>query len=117
MAEAGVRRIVAVSAATVTVAGDGPGTRFLVKPLLRRVLRHPRADSIAMERHLESTDLDWTVLRPPMLTNGPRTGRYRTARGENVRGGLSVSRADLADAALRVLTEDYGHHDAVGVAR
>ncbi|MFW5416178.1 NAD(P)H-binding protein [Nocardiopsis sp. CNT-189] len=116
MRTAEVRRIVAISAATVTAEGDGPFTRFAVKPLLTRVLRHPRADSLRMEEVLAGSGLDWTVLRPPMLLDRPRTGRYRMSDGANVRGGLRIGRADVADAALAVLTDPARFRTAVGVA-
>ena len=46
----------------------------------------------------------WTgrVVRPPRLTGKPGTGRYRTAYGQNVRGGWIVPRADVAHLMLRV---------------
>lgn len=47
-----------------------------------------------MEDVLRNSDLDWTVFRPPRLTDKPLTGRYRTALGQNLRGGFLISRAD-----------------------
>jgi len=46
---------------------------------------------------LHKSDLDWTVIRPPMLTNGPRTGEYRTAMKKHLSAGWAISRANLAD--------------------
>ena len=46
-----------------------------------------------MEDILALSGLDWTVIRPPQLTGNPLTGTYRTAYGQNLRGGLSVPRA------------------------
>ena len=46
----------------------------------RRPLRHRGFDS----------SLDWTILQPPQLTGKLLTGRYRTSRGHNVRGGRSI---------------------------
>ena len=42
------------------------------------------------------SDLEWTVSRPPRLTDKPLSGAYRTAIGRNPRGGVLVSRADVA---------------------
>ncbi len=105
MRGAGARRLVVVSAGTLTTDGDGPVTRLLVKPLLGRLLRHTIADKRQMEDVVRSSGLDWTIVRPPMLTDGPHTGTYRIAIDRNVRGALRVSRADLADCMLRCLTE------------
>ena len=68
------------------------------------------ADLAAMEDLLRGSDLDWTVIRPPKLTNKPLTGHYRTATGQNVRGGFSVPRADVAHLMLAVL----GRPDTIG---
>ena len=46
-------------------------------------LREEIADHEAKEKLVRSSTLDWTIVRPPKLTNGPRTGKYRS--GENVK--------------------------------
>ncbi|WP_147943415.1 NAD(P)H-binding protein [Microbispora sp. CSR-4] len=50
-------------------------------------------------------DLDWTVVQPPRLTNGPATGAYRVAVGDSVRGGTRISREDLARYLLKALDD------------
>jgi putative NADH-flavin reductase len=111
MGEHGVRRLVAVSTSGMTTEGDGPVTRALAKPLLGKVFRHPWGDMREMESLVRASGLDWTFVRPSMLTDGPRTD-YRTAVDRNVRGGIRNSRADVADLVLRSL----GEPSAVGVA-
>jgi putative NADH-flavin reductase len=106
MRNAGVRRLVVVSAGTLTTDGDGPLTRLVMKPLLGKLLKHTIADKRRMEAVVRASGLDWTILRPPMLTNGPHTGAYRSAIDHNVRGALRISRADLADCILQCL--DHG---------
>jgi hypothetical protein len=44
------------------------------------------------------------------------TGDYRTALDRNVRGGLSISRADVAHLMLRVLDEPETVGHTVGAA-
>ncbi|MGV9778572.1 NAD(P)-dependent oxidoreductase [Streptosporangium sp. NPDC003464] len=106
MADTGARRLIVVSASGAFIdGGDGPATRLLVKPVLQRVLRHSFDDTRAMEEEIRATGLDWTVVRPPRLTDGPRKGRYRTSLDRNVRGGLTLSRADLADCILNRLDD------------
>ena len=116
MQATGVRRFVCVSAAPVAI-GD-PGDEFLyrlaVRPLLRRLLENSYDDMALMEE-VRRSGLDWTILRPPRLTDGPPTGRYRTALGRNVPGGYSVSRADLNDAILRRLDDPGFFGATVGV--
>jgi putative NADH-flavin reductase len=123
MRAAGVRRIVVVSAAPIsTVPSPGrphpptrdPGEGFLMRhlgtPFFKSVLRERYADLARMEDLLRASDLDWTIFRPPLLTNGRLTARYRTAVGRNLRGGGRVSRADVAHAMLAAL----GRRETVG---
>ncbi|MGS2616063.1 NAD(P)-dependent oxidoreductase [Micromonospora sp. LZ34] len=92
-------------------------TRYLVKPILGRVLTHAFADMRRMEELVRTSDLEWTIVRPPMLTDGERTGRHRTALNRNLRGGNRISRADLADQLLRCLTDGRTVHATVAVSR
>ncbi|MCL5947023.1 MAG: NAD(P)H-binding protein, partial [Chloroflexi bacterium] len=93
-----VRRIVVVSAAPIaTVPSPGrpqppkhdPGDGFLMRrlfgPLIKTALRKPYADLALMEDILRDSGLDWTVMRPPRLTNKPLTGVYRMAYGQSIR--------------------------------
>jgi putative NADH-flavin reductase len=107
MRTAGSSRLVVVSAAPV--ASDDHGTtlpyRLLVKPLLRALLGGLYADLAVMEETVRRSGLAWTILRPPQLTDGPRTGSYRQATDANLRRGYRISRADLADAILAALED------------
>jgi uncharacterized protein YbjT (DUF2867 family) len=76
-----------------------------VAPLMRALLGGPYADMAAMEEATRRSGTDWTIMRPPWLTGGPRTGTYRQARDANVRRGYRISRADLADAILASLRD------------
>lgn len=116
MRTAGVRRLVCVSNSGMHTDGDGPMTKALVKPMLRRMLRHGFADMRGMEEVVWVSGLDWTILRPPRLTNGRHTGTYRTEMNRNVRGGIQVSRADVADYMLRCLTDPATVHAAISVS-
>src|SRR5215207_329077 len=124
-----VRRIVVVSAAPIgTVPSPGrptppkhdPGDGFFMRNLFSRIarvaFRKRYADLARMEDVVRDSGLDWTVIRPPQLTDKPLTGIYRTAYGQNLRGGWSISRADVANLMLRVLEQPETIGRAVGVA-
>lgn len=124
-----VRRIVVVSAAPIgTVSspgrpnppkydpGDGFFMRHLFGPLTKAALRTHYADLALMEDILRDSALDWTVVRPPRLTDKPMTGTYRTAYGQNLPRGLLISRADVAHYMLRVLEQPETIKQAVGIA-
>ncbi|GAA3549267.1 SDR family oxidoreductase [Nonomuraea rosea] len=116
MRATGVRRLIVVTASGHIVdQGDGPASRFLVKPLLRRLLRDGFADFARTDEAVRASGLDWTIMRPPRLTDGERRA-YRTATDVNVRGGITIARADLADAILAVLNDPAtaGHTVSVG---
>ena len=124
-----VRRIVVVSAAPVaTVPSPGrpnppkhdPGDGFFMRHLFTHVASamfgKVYADLARMEDVLTGSGLDWTVVRPPQLTDKPFTGRYRTAYAQNIRGGWSVSRADVAHLMLRVLDQPETIKQTIGIA-
>jgi putative NADH-flavin reductase len=129
MRATGVRRIVVVSAAPVgTVAsarrpgpprhdpGDGFFMRYLGSPFAKTAFGKVYADLAGMEDMLAESGLDWTAVRPPRLTGKPLTGTYRTAFGQNVRGGWLVSRADVAHFMLQVLGRPETVGQAIGIA-
>ncbi|WKD35223.1 NAD(P)-dependent oxidoreductase [Streptomyces xanthophaeus] len=118
MDRAGVRPLSAVSAAPVGPLPESAGifTRAVVFPLLRRLLRDVYADLADMEAAMAASGTRWTVVRPPMLQNKPRTGTYRRAIDANVPGGRVIPRADVADALLAALTDPDCAGHAVGVA-
>lgn len=129
MRAAGTRRLIVVSAAPIgTVAsparpnppkhdpGDGFFMRHLLAPGISRILRRGYADLAEMEDELRGSDLDWTSVRPPRLTDKPGTGAYRVAYGRNLRRGLTISRADVAHYMLRAIDDPRSVRQAVGVA-
>ena len=50
------------------------------------------ADAAAMEQIIGKSGLDWTIVRPPRLTNKPRTGNYRVREGHLPGFGFTISR-------------------------
>jgi uncharacterized protein YbjT (DUF2867 family) len=84
MKVAGVRRIVVVSAAPIGTVpspgrpnppkhdpGDGFFMRHLFGPLTKAALGRHYADLAQMEDILRDSDVDWTVVRSPRLTDRP----------------------------------------------
>ena len=112
----GVRRVIVVSAAPMTMPSPGrphpprhdPGEGFLMKylgtPVFKAVLRERYTDLALMEDLLRASGLDWTIFRPPRLTNGRLAGRYRTALGRNLKRASVSRRRRARDAG--------GHREA-----
>ncbi|MGH3681383.1 MAG: NAD(P)-dependent oxidoreductase [Natronosporangium sp.] len=117
LAQAGVRRFVAVSAMPVGPVADGESwaNRRLLIPLLRTLLRGIYADVAVLEDEIRRSRTDWTVIRPPRLVSRPSTGRYRTVVGGNVPRGGRVSRADVAQLMLAVLDDPATIRQPVGI--
>ena len=105
MQEAGVRRLVTVSVSAIE--GHRP---WILINLVRWILRKPYADFARMEQLVTSSGLDWTIVRPPYLSNGPTTGRVRSQAGgkDLAHGPYHISRRDLT-ATLINLAEDSQH--------
>lgn len=101
MQRAGVRRLVCESAYGASETRSwGPYARWL--RMLNVFARAIMKDKDRMEEIVRGSDVEWVIVRPPMLTNGPRTGTYRI--GEDLRLTSwfpKISRADVADFMLQ----------------
>jgi putative NADH-flavin reductase len=72
MPQHGVRRLVTLTGAGVAVPGDRPGPLdHLIRTLLRLTQPEVLRDSAQHVALIRASTLDWTVLRAPMLTDGP----------------------------------------------
>jgi len=99
MGHAGVKRVVVESVAFLFRDSIVPPAYLLGRLLFpRRVV-----DASAMERVFADSDLDWTMVRPPELTDRPHTGKYRVREGHLPRFGFKISRANVADFMIRVV--------------
>jgi putative NADH-flavin reductase len=104
MTAEGIRRYVAISASGFHIDANDPFLlRYVGKPIVSLLLKNHYADLVRMETVIAQSDRDWTIVVPPRLTDGPRTGRYREAIDANVRNGQSISRADVADYIVKDL--------------
>ena len=104
MHRARVNRVVLESSAFLFKDSIVPPTYLLGRLFFSGVV----ADATAMERVLVESGLDWTIVRPPQLTDGPFTGKYRVREGHLPRFGFKISRADVADCFVKV-AESHTH--------
>jgi putative NADH-flavin reductase len=97
MRRRGARRAYFISASAVEVSPVLPAVaRFAAKYVLQKLLKHMYADLRVMEGRVKVSGVDWTIVRPPRLTNKAGTGKYRYAVNSFLRNSLSISRADVA---------------------
>ena len=114
MQTARVRRLLCVSA-----TGLEPGPlvqRVFAKPILWAVLKEMYTDLVRMESEVRKCNLDWTIVRPPKLTDGPHTGHYRAAVNMHLPGCWTISRADLADYLITQLNDPASYCGLVETA-
>jgi putative NADH-flavin reductase len=114
MHRAGIRRLVAV---TGFGAGDSRARLSLPERIPHRLLLgRAYDDKDRQEVLIRGSGLDWLIVRPTILTNGRRTGRYRVlVEPGSWRNGL-ISRADVADFLLREAAEPTLSHATPALA-
>jgi putative NADH-flavin reductase len=112
MHNAGVRRAVIVSTAFLFRDSILPPTYLFGRLLFPGVV----IDASAMERILMESGLDWTIVRPPQLTDKPFTGRYRVRIGHLPGFGFKISRADVAHSFLKTVEDPASIKKIVGVS-
>ncbi len=102
MREKGIKRLLSI---TGIGAGDsrGHGGFFYDKIFQPILLGTIYADKDREEAIIKASNLDWTIVRPLMLTGGELTGKYRALNDwSDVHGG-KIARADVADFMLKEL--------------
>jgi len=102
----GVSRIVCVSAAGVLHENAGSFLGNALLGLSRRALRGVYEGHRWQLEAIRESSVKWVAVRPVLLTNGPRTGKYRVVLEGIPKKGYWISRADVADFMLKQLTRD-----------
>ena len=113
MEAAGVRRFVYLSSIGAGESRNfmGPVIRFFIADVILRV---PLADHTANERRLSESKIQWTVVRPASLTDGPRTGNLQNGNEKTLlKGNKKISRANVASFMLEQLTDTTNLNKAV----
>jgi putative NADH-flavin reductase len=76
--------------------------RWMVQNIVYKTfLKWPVASQISQWNNLSCSDLDWTMVMPPMLTNTPARGIYRIDGNALPRNGSRICRADVADFMMQ----------------
>jgi putative NADH-flavin reductase len=116
METASVKRFVCESSLGI---GDSKGQLgFLYNyALIPILLRNIFADKEIQEQLIKESKLDWVIVRPAALTNGPRTRAYRSGFAASDKSiQAKISRADVADFMLKQLTDDVYLNKTPGVS-
>jgi putative NADH-flavin reductase len=105
MQRSGVRRLICLS--TLGAGESWSNLNFYWKYVMFGfILRQVFADHQRQEALVKNSNLDWTIVRPGALTDGPHTGQYRHSFPSSDRNiTLQISRADVADFILKQLSD------------
>lgn len=115
MEQEGVKRLIYLSSMGAGESRNMMGTliRFFIAGIMLRV---PLADHTANEKRIAKSRLQWTVVRPAGLTNGPKTGRLKHGSKIIVLTGTpQVSRANVASFMLEQLSDTSYLNNSVWV--
>ena len=94
----------------VTSAGVDPeyvkGKKFVYKRIIKPLfLANVYADFRLSEEILENSSLDWVVVRPSRLTDGPLTKNYRVQANGSPTSAAEISRADVAHFMVKEMVD------------
>jgi putative NADH-flavin reductase len=104
----------------IFVSAIGVGTAIRDAPLFSRLfartlLRDIYADKAIGEELVRGSGVDWTIVQPAQLTDGPLTGQYRAGIHLKHRGMPKISRADVAHFILRLLEHNEYNRNIVRI--
>jgi putative NADH-flavin reductase len=108
MQRSAVKRLVVLSA-----AAHFPG---IPNRIVSFILRNHMRDSLAMEKVVQDSGLDWTIARPPRLTQ-EQYATYRSREGAAPSRGFSLSRKAVAAFMLDAIEQKKHVRKIVGIAK
>ena len=108
----GVRRLVTLTGAGVRDPKDEPKlVDRVIGSLLKLLQKDLLEDSIGQARVIKESELEWVIIRAPVLNEGEKKGEYRIGY-VGKESGTRLSRADVADFMLKQTTDDTYLHQA-----
>lgn len=112
--ENGISRFITVTSGGIEDAPNEPWFfRYLLKPLF---LKNMYEDMKVMEKITKDSNLNYTIVRPPYLTNGKLTKNYQVIKDKWFDDDKDLSRADLAHYLLNCLSDKDIDRRIVGVS-
>jgi putative NADH-flavin reductase len=108
---AGVPRFIHVSSAFCFTVQGGLVYSVMTNTLFKNVTQ----DHCDADEAMAQTDLDWTILRPPRLTNGPAKGNLNVV-ADHLAKGLTITRADVATFMLQEAANPHYVRQYVGLS-
>ncbi|MEK4301434.1 SDR family oxidoreductase [Oceanobacillus sp. FSL W8-0428] len=111
MKKSGVNRLICLSAETLKSKEESSFTERILVKVLWRIFHNLYSDMQRMEEEIYQSTVDWTIIRPPYLTNGVPKGRYQISFDKPVKKGKGrITRADLAASIVDQLKNPDSIH-------
>jgi putative NADH-flavin reductase len=83
---------------------------LFLKIIYQTILKNTFADKKMGENYLKQSSLEWTLVHPVMLTNGPKSGAYKSGEHISVGAIPKISRADVADFMLKLAQDKTSYN-------
>jgi putative NADH-flavin reductase len=110
MREHGVRRLVALSGAAITVGDERkPFGGRVMSAIVKVAARHVYESKRREYEVFAQSGLDWTLVRPPRVSEGSATGR--AFLGAELHGS-KVTQGDVAEVMVGALLDETSHRAA-----
>lgn len=116
MEKQGIKRVVTIGTAGILQSRTQPELYRFQSGESNRKLTFAAEQHAAVYETFRDSSLDWTIVCPTYLPDGPLTQDYRIEEDKLPVDGKQISTADTAHCAYTVLTESHSLHKRLGVA-
>ncbi len=117
MYEFNINRLICITGAMI---GDYPGilSGFMNKMKVRFNKTHPliSIDRLKQELAVKASGLNWTVLKPPRLTEGSMS-KYKMSENMKITGFSTISRKTIASLILDIIDDESTYQKALFVKK
>lgn len=114
MEQAQLKRILWVAGEAILDTPEGQMRKDA--PTFPPVLKNIALDHYGVYSYFQGSDLDWTLICPPPMSERVRTGHYRVAANTQPENGHHIAYEDVADFMLREIQAQNYSRQRVGLA-
>jgi len=113
MPKAGLKRFICQTAFVVAALDGERKEVSWVLPLMLTLFPKTKAmfaDKVRQEQIVRQSDLDWIIIRPARLIDGPQKGTYKVGNHLSIDMNAKITRADVADFILKQVSDNSYVH-------
>ena len=113
MQKAGLKRFICQTAFVVAALDGERKEVSWVLPLMLTLFPKTKAmfaDKVRQEQIVRQSDLDWIIIRPARLIDGPQKGTYKVGNHLSIDMNAKITRADVADFILKQVSDNSYVH-------